>query len=79
MDFHYVQLQRKFHCVDKSSYHLKAVLEIVETIGRTVYIVIFPDKCIQGTYASECRPMFLTWFWQIRKSMCLFSSLLNIA
>ncbi|KAI9169587.1 hypothetical protein LWI28_014474 [Acer negundo] len=62
MDFHYVQIQRKVHCVGKSSYHLMAVLEFVETLGRTVYIVIFPDKCIQGTYASECRPMFLTWF-----------------
>ncbi|KAK8560755.1 hypothetical protein V6N13_026191 [Hibiscus sabdariffa] len=29
---------------------------------RIVYIVIFPDKCIPGTFASERRPIFLTWF-----------------
>lgn len=56
--------------MDKSSYHEKAVLELVETLGRTVYIVIFPDKCIQGTYASECRLMFLTWLVHLFLNSC---------
>lgn len=34
----------------------------MEALDRTLYIVIFPDKCIPRTFASKCMPMFLSWF-----------------
>lgn len=47
----------------------------MEALGRTVYIVIFPDKCIPRTFASKCMPMFLSWFWQKIKTDTFFGVL----
>lgn len=55
-----VTLGVKVNCVQNPITTWRQCWE-VEALGRIVYIVIFPDKCIPRTYASKCRLMFQTW------------------
>jgi hypothetical protein len=66
---HYNTLQGRFH-FGLTTTTWRQCLNLVETLGRAVYIVIFPDKCIPGTFASECRTMFLTWLVHLFLNSC---------